>query len=80
MMSVHEPTWSKLEHKHVCCGSTHSYHKTWCPSKKISNVPGRLSDPEYIRVQELKADGKNSSEIAQELGLALEHVNELYPS
>lgn len=75
---VHGATWDKETRSHTCCGSKHTYHKSWCPEKVKSLIPGLRSDPDYMAVQFYKAQGYTSGEIARELGLALAHVNELY--
>lgn len=79
MLSVHEPTWDKELKKHTCCGSLHSYHKSSCPSKN-SSIPGRTSDPDFIRVQQLKAEkpGITSGQVAKELRMPLAQVNDLW--
>ena len=77
MLSTKEPTWNKLQKLHTCCGSPHSYHKGNCPVKG-SKIPGRMSDPEFVQVQDLKLQGLNSREISRQLNLPLEHVNDLW--
>lgn len=80
MFSVHEVTWSKEKKCHVCCGSTHSYHKTGCKIRREQShtPPGRASDPDFMNIQHLKQQGMNSREIAKQLKLPLELVNNLF--
>lgn len=79
MLSVHESTWSKEKKMHTCCGSMHSYHKTSCPVRRsLPQIPGRASDPLFVRVHELKNEGLTSGQIAHEMGLPLDQVNELF--
>jgi len=78
MLSANEPTWDKEKGCHTCCGSTHSpSHKSWCPNRK-STIPGRSSDPDFVNVQELKAQGLSSGEVAKRLNIPLDQVNELW--
>jgi hypothetical protein len=77
-MSVHEPTWSRELKMHTCCGSKHAYHVSSCPVRKAFMIPGRPGDPNFIKVQALKLEGLNSLQIATQLSLALDEVNELF--
>ena len=79
MLSVHEPTWDKALKQHTCCGSSHSYHKGGCPMKSI-RIPGRTSDPVFVQVQSMKAANPNitSGEVARELNMPLDQVNEFW--
>lgn len=79
MLSVHEPTWSKALKQHTCCGSTHSYHKHNCPVRN-GRIPGRASDPEFLQIQAMKAanPGITSGEVARELNMPLDQVNEMW--
>jgi hypothetical protein len=77
MLSVHEPTWDKQKRMHTCCGSHHSYHKGHCPVKGV-RIPGRASDPEFMKVQEAKSEGLTSGDVAKKLNMPLEQVNELW--
>lgn len=79
MLSVHEPTWSKEMRMHVCCGSRHSYHRSSC-TEKNNRAPGRASDPDYVQIQALKQAGLSSGEVANELKLPLDQVNEMWIS
>lgn len=62
---------------HTCCASKHSYHKGNCPVKG-TRVPGRASDTDFIQVQNLKADGLTSIEVAKRINMPLEQVNDLW--
>lgn len=77
-MSVHEATWNRETKMHNCCSSKHSYHKLSCPSRQKDSIPGRMSDPNFVRVQDLKAEGLNSQQIATRLNLPLEMINDLF--
>jgi len=77
MLSTHEPTWSKELKMHTCCGSKHSYHKGNCPVNG-TRIPGRASDPDFIRVQNLKLEDLTSGEVAKRLNMPLDQVNELW--
>lgn len=77
MFSVHEPTWSRELKQHLCCGSTHSYHKHSCVVRN-TRIPGRSSDENFVRIQALKSHGLTSGEVAAELKLPLEQVNDLW--
>lgn len=79
MLSTAEPTWDKALKQHTCCGSTHSYHKKTCPVRS-NRIPGRSSDPDFIRIQAMKAanPGITSREVARELVMPLDQVNELW--
>lgn len=76
MLSSSEPTWDDQKKEHTCCGSKHSYHYSSCP--KRTAIPGRLSDPDFQKVQDLKEKGVGSSDVAKQLGLPLEQVNDLW--
>lgn len=77
MLSLHEPTWNKSLGHHTCCGSKHSYHYSSCPMRKNS-IPGRSSDPDFMKIQDLKDAGFSSSEVAKQLGLPLAQVNDMW--
>jgi len=76
-MFGHDPTWNKELGQHTCCGSKHTYHKTNCPNRR-SMVMGRLSDPDFIKVQDCKAEGYSSGQCASLLNMPLEQVNDLW--
>lgn len=58
-----------------CCGSTHrSIHLSECP---IRNKKPKI-DPRKEKVQELKAKGFLSQEVAYELRISLADVNKLW--
>lgn len=79
MLSVNESTWSKTLKQHTCCGSTHSYHEGSCPIRN-TRIPGRSSDPDYVRVQAMKASnpGITSRDVANELNMPIDQVNDLW--
>ncbi len=77
MLSVNESTWDKNLRAHTCCGSTHSYHKYNCATRK-QIIPGRTSDPTFVSIQDLKRQGLNSKEVARELNIPISQVNDLW--
>lgn len=70
-------TWDKKNKRHTCCGSKHTYHRSSCPNR-MSAIPGRMSDPDFINVQSCKAEGYTSGQCAISLGMPLAQVNELW--
>lgn len=79
MLSSHEPTWDMQLKQHTCCGSTHSYHLSFCPNRN-KTIPGRSSDPDFLAVQSMKTANPEltSKDIARELNMPLDQVNELW--
>ena len=82
--SKRDSSWDPALRMHTCCESKHgAYHKASC---RIRN--GDISDlklrgtapppPEKAKVQELKAQGLTSGQIAEELGMKLREVNKLW--
>ena len=76
-MSVAGDTWDKKLKQHSCCKSKHTYHRSSC-SNRVAAIHGRMSDPDFIRVQTCKADGFTSDKCATELNMPLAQVNDLW--
>lgn len=70
-------TWDKEKRCHTCCGSKHTYHKGNCVHR-VSGIPGRSSDPDFINVQTCKADGLTSGQCAKKLNMPLDQVNDFW--
>lgn len=70
-------TWDKEKKCHTCCGSKHTYHKSTCPNR-VAGIPGRASDPDFIKVQQCKADGFTSTQCSGLLCMPLDQVNDLW--
>ena len=76
-MAVHGDTWNKAIGAHTCCGSKHTYHKSTC-ARRGPMIPGRLSDPEFMKVQSCKENGLTSGQCASHLNMPLDQVNDLW--
>lgn len=76
-MAVHGDTWNKELGCHSCCGSKHTYHKSTC-QLRAPKIPGRVSDPEFIKVQSCKGEGLTSGQCAATLNMPLDQVNDLW--
>lgn len=78
-MFVPDSTWDRKLKRHSCCGSKHSYHRGSCPNRRL-HPHGRTSDPDFLRVQDCKAEGLTSGQCAARLNMPLGQVNELWIS
>jgi len=45
---------------------------------RAASIPGRASDPEYLLVQDCKAEGRTSGQCAGLLNMPLDQVNEMW--
>lgn len=76
-MFAQSDTWNKEAGCHSCCDSRHTYHKSTCHLRR-EKAPGRTTDPDFMNVQDCKAEGLSSNQCASRLNMPLEQVNDLW--